>query len=143
MFHKLTILQFRRCAKNGDTDQERKGTYVGTNCRWLRMETSLKTHIWKFENGFSYKMALSQKLLVLSSSRILPKRLNSTLNFDDFQNVYKFRSTPQLLRSYAILRLCGINIFVDNSLNVSFKKMRENSKYTHGRKGQYDNEAIF
>ena len=73
------------------------------------------------------QMALSQKLLILSSSRILPKRFNSTLNFDDFQNVYKFRSTPQLLRSYAILRLCGINLFVDNSLNVSFGIALENS----------------
>ena len=97
-----------------------KKTNVGNNCRRRRLETSLwnpRRKIWSFDDQMA-----SQKLLCSSPFRLaIPKRYNSTLNFDDFQNVYKFRSTPQLLRSYAILRLCGINLFVDNSLNVSWK----------------------
>ena len=97
-----------------------KKTNVGNNCRRRRLETSLwnpRRKIWSFDDQMA-----SQKLLCSSPFRFaIPKRYNSTLNFDDFQNVYKFRSTPQLLRSYAILRLCGINLFVDNSLNVSWK----------------------
>jgi len=40
----------------------------------------------------------------------------TSLKFDDFKSVYQFKSTKELMRSYSILRLCGINFFVDNSL---------------------------
>ena len=46
---------------------------------------------------------------------------SSSLNFEDFANVYKFRSTGEIVRSYAILRICGLNFFVDNSLKVNGK----------------------
>ena len=44
----------------------------------------------------------------------------TSLKFDDFKSVYQFKSTKELMRSYSILRLCGINFFVDNSLKVSW-----------------------
>ena len=44
---------------------------------------------------------------------------SANLRFDDFENVYKFKSTKELVRSYAILRLCGVNLFVDHSFRVS------------------------
>ena len=49
----------------------------------------------------------------------------SSLRFDDFQSVYQFKSTKELMRSYSILRLCGINFFVDNSLKVSSRYLKD------------------
>ena len=49
----------------------------------------------------------------------------TSLKFDDFKSVYQFKSTKELMRSYSILRLCGINFFVDNSLKVSCLDHRE------------------
>merc|ERR1712106_691934 len=39
-----------------------------------------------------------------------------TLDFSDHKTVFKFKSTFDLLRSLSILRICSINMFVDNAL---------------------------
>lgn len=40
-------------------------------------------------------------------------------DFYDAQNIFKFKSTWELFRSAIILKLCSVNILVDNSLQVS------------------------
>jgi hypothetical protein len=45
--------------------------------------------------------------------------IRKELNFNNFQEVYKFQNTKELLRSYVILRACAFNYFVDNALPVS------------------------
>ena len=39
-----------------------------------------------------------------------------SLDFSDHKTVFKFKSTFDLLRSLSILRICSINMFVDNAL---------------------------
>jgi len=43
------------------------------------------------------------------------------LDFVDHEKVFRQRTTKELLRSLAILRLCSVNLFVDNALSVMTK----------------------
>merc|ERR1712156_54878 len=65
-------------------------------------------------------IGISKKAVIFDSLCKVQKRgtaaVASSLKFDDFKSVYQFKSTKELMRSYSILRLCGINFFVDNSL---------------------------
>ena len=70
-------------------------------------------------------LGISKKAVIFDSLCKVQKRgtasVASSLKFDDFQSVYQFKTTKELMRSYSILRLCGIDFFVDNSLKVSQK----------------------
>merc|ERR1712198_121944 len=40
------------------------------------------------------------------------------INFSDYQTVFKYKSTSDLLRNLCLLRVCSINKFVDNALPI-------------------------
>lgn len=64
----------------------------------------------------------SQRLFCQSSSRKTSRSLKDddiNLDFEDHKSAFKDRSSVELLRSLAILRLCGIESFSRNSLKVS------------------------
>jgi len=43
---------------------------------------------------------------------------NQNLDFSDHKTVFKFKRTTDLLRGYFLLRICSVNMFVDNALSV-------------------------
>jgi len=55
---------------------------------------------------------------VQTASNIKETKLADTLDFSDHKTVFKFKSTGDLFRSLGILRICSINLFVDNALPI-------------------------
>ena len=45
--------------------------------------------------------------------------VSSTLDFEDYKAVFRHKTTWELVRGLMILRVCSVNVFVDNSLAVS------------------------
>jgi hypothetical protein len=43
----------------------------------------------------------------------------TNLDFEDYRTVFRHKSTWELMRALLILRVCSVNLFVDNSLAVS------------------------
>lgn len=41
------------------------------------------------------------------------------VHFQDSKSIYQFKSTWELVRSLGILKICSINYFAENSLDVS------------------------
>ncbi len=52
-------------------------------------------------------------------SRSFVSNFKQQLDFSDGKEIYKFKTTKELLRGYGILRICAFNLFVDNALTVS------------------------
>ena len=50
------------------------------------------------------------------------------INFEDYRNVFKNKTSWELMRGLVILRLCSINAIVDNSLEVRSLPRDKNSK---------------
>lgn len=40
------------------------------------------------------------------------------LNFEDHKNAFEHKSAAEIVRSLLLLRICSVNLFVDNSLKV-------------------------
>ncbi|XP_023345655.1 uncharacterized protein LOC111714724 isoform X2 [Eurytemora carolleeae] len=57
----------------------------------------------------------------LISVRSVSSQQALDLDFSDHQKVFRFKSTGDLLRSLAILKICSINSFVENALPVMRK----------------------
>ena len=62
--------------------------------------------------------ALLHSRCAAASTASAPHASNS-LDFEDYRTVFRHKTTWELVRGLIILRVCSVNVFVDNSLAVS------------------------
>ena len=77
--------------------------------RPIRLQASLLYRGGSSHQPFRHVQAMAQGSHCQTSSV-------ESLDFSDHKTVFKFKSTFDLLRSLSILRICSINMFVDNAL---------------------------